>query len=170
MSSFTQAFTIARIIVFNQSFMPSFHLARTTDSVLDFMRSFLNDCFHECNDNSSFSSALPMTSPGRLWPFGGLLHLPIVVILHPERSLPSQRHTTRIALPRRNAAATADREESLDFGKPILMIFGGMFCVRFIPSSDGSELYLCPTTCRLSDKGARPAGPLRRSRVAPLFD
>lgn len=47
--------------------------------------------------------------------------------------------------------------------------FGGLFCVRFIPSSDGSELYLCPTTCGLSDKGARPAGALRRSQVAPLL-
>lgn len=36
-------------------------------------------------------------------------------------------------------------------------------------SLDSSELYLCPTTCGLSDKGARPAGPVRRSRVAPLF-
>lgn len=58
--------------------------------------------------------------------------------------------------------------ESPDSGKPILKNFGGLFCVRSIPSPDGSELYLCPTTCGLSDKGARPAGRVRRSRVAPL--
>ena len=93
----------------------------------------------------------------------------IVVILHPERSPPSRRYTTRIALPRRHAAATIDGEKPLDFGKPILMIFGGLFCIRSIPSPDGSELCFCPTTFGLSDKNARPAGPVRRSRVAPLF-
>lgn len=93
----------------------------------------------------------------------------IVVILHPERSSPSRRYTTRIALPRRHAAATIDGEKPLDFGKPILMIFGGLFCIRSIPSPDGSELCFCPTNYRLSDKNARPAGPLRRSRVAPPF-
>ena len=93
----------------------------------------------------------------------------IVVILHPERSPPSRRYTTRIALPRRHAAATIDGEKPLDFGKPILMIFGGLFRVRSIPSPDGSELCFCPTTFGLSDKNARPAGPVRRSRVAPLF-
>ncbi len=72
------------------------------------------------------------------------------------------------------AQSTAQRHndrhagESLDFGKSILKNFGGLFCVRSIPSSDGSELYLCPTTCGLSDKGARPAGRVRRSLIALL--
>lgn len=169
MSSFTQTFTIARIIAINQSSITSFHLARTTDSVLDFMRSFLNDCFHECNDNSSFSPPLSMTAPGRLWPFGGLLRLP-----HRNIAPGAQPALTTVHDPHRPAASQRSgnhrRGETLDFGKPILKNFGGLFCVRSIPSPDGSELCFCPTNCRLSDKNARPAGPLRRSRVAPLFD
>ena len=38
----------------------------------------------------------------------------------------------------------------------------------FLPSPDGSELYLCPTNWRLSDKGARSARPAF-SRVERLF-
>ena len=45
---------------------------------------------------------------------------------------------------------------------------GYNFYIRPIPSPDGSELYLCPTNCGLSDKGARPAGRVRRSRIALL--
>jgi len=36
-------------------------------------------------------------------------------------------------------------------------------------SPDNSELYLCPTNYRLSDKGARPAGPVRRDPTKTEF-
>ena len=36
--------------------------------------------------------------------------------------------------------------------------FASRSAVAFYRRGDGSELYLCPTNCRLSDKGARPAG------------
>ena len=42
--------------------------------------------------------------------------------------------------------------ESTDFESPILKIFEGMFCVRFIPSPNGSELCFCRTNGSLSDK------------------
>ena len=36
--------------------------------------------------------------------------------------------------------------------------FASCSAIAFYRRWDGSELYLCPTNCRLSDKGARPAG------------
>ena len=36
-----------------------------------------------------------------------------------------------------------------------------VLCCGFLPSPEGSELYLCPTNCVLSDKGARSARPGR---------